>query len=73
MKINDIKCHECGRKGIHDCIGRQVPMTKVGDAIFVNGIRDFIERQVIKNRDSCLVCGETHGIGNLPCPYMRIT
>lgn len=48
-------------------------MTKVGDAIFVNGIRDFIERQVIKNRDSCLVCGETHGIGNLPCPYMRIT
>ena len=48
-------------------------MTKVGDAIFVNGIRDFIDRQMTKNRDTCLVCGEIHGIGNLPCPYMRIT
>ena len=47
-------------------------MTKVGDAIFVNGIRDFIDRQMIKNRDTCLVCGEIHGIGNLPCPYMMV-
>ena len=71
MKINDVVCDKCGCDGIHACIGKQVPMTKVGDAIFVNGIRDFVDRQTIKSRDSCLVCGEVHGIGNLPCPYMR--
>ena len=73
MNINEIECKACGCKGIHACIGKQVTMTKVGDEIFVNGIRDFIDRQVIKNRDACLVCGEVHGIGNLPCPYMMIT
>ena len=72
MKIDEIECKACGCKGIHACIGRQVPTTKVGDAIFVNGIRDFIDRQMIKNRDTCLVCGEIHGIGNLPCPYIRV-
>lgn len=36
------KCSACGCIGVHACIGKQVPMTKVGDAILVNGIADFV-------------------------------
>lgn len=36
------KCSVCGCTGVHACIGRQVPMTKVGDAVLVNGIADFV-------------------------------
>ena len=27
------KCSVCGCTGVHACIGRQVPMTKVGDQL----------------------------------------
>ena len=36
------KCSACGCIGVHACIGKQVPMTKVGDAVFVNGIAEFV-------------------------------
>lgn len=32
----------CGCTGVHACIGKQVPMPKVGDAVFVNGIAEFV-------------------------------
>lgn len=46
MTIDELECKACGCKGIHACLGKQVPMTKVGQAIYVNGIRDFVERQM---------------------------
>lgn len=36
------KCSACGCIGVHACIGKQVLMTKVGDAVFVNGIAEFV-------------------------------
>lgn len=36
------KCSACGCIGVHACTGKQVPMTKVGGAVFVNGIAEFV-------------------------------
>lgn len=37
-----VKCSACGCTGMHACTGKQVPMTKVGEAVFVNGIAEFV-------------------------------
>lgn len=53
---------------------REVPMTKVGEAIHVNGVYEFVKHQFINERwHKCLACGEYHDNGNLPCPFQRVT
>lgn len=44
------KCSVCGCIGVHACIGKQVPMTKVGDAVFVNGIAEFVRAYCIHSK-----------------------
>lgn len=46
MTIDELECKTCGCKGIHACLGKQVPMTKVGEAIHVNGVHEFVERHM---------------------------
>lgn len=36
------KCSACGCAGVHACMGKQVPMTKVGAIVFGNGIAEFV-------------------------------
>ena len=46
------KCSACGCTGIHACIGRLVPKTKVGDAVLVNGIVEFMRTYCNPNKPS---------------------
>ena len=46
------KCSACGCIGVHACIGKQVPMTKVGDTILVNGIAEFVRAYCSRSKRS---------------------
>lgn len=57
-----------------DRAAREVPMTRVGEAIHVNGVYEFVKHQFAGGRwNKCLSCGERHDNGNLPCPLQRVT
>ena len=61
----DGMCSLCGCKGIHACLGPRNLAKELQQSQHDTAGRF--------NRDKCLVCGEHHNHGNLPCPTMQVT